>query len=108
MAEAYPSKRTVEPASGSVRPAPHRVVPALWGDLSPSFTHPSPSAIRHPAEGTAAGLWVKGQGFMGRARQQGWEAAAGRLQEPRIWRRLGIDGAARRGLPRRKGCCIQL
>lgn len=103
MAEAYPSERTVELAGGSVRPAPRRVVPALGGVcLSPTFTHPAPSAIRHPAEGMAVGLWVEETGFMGRARQQGCEGAAGEMQERRIWQAAGNRWGSASGAPMAK------
>lgn len=45
---------------------------------------------------------MKGQRFMSRARQRGWEAAAGEPQERRIWRRLGIDGGSAAGAPAAK------
>lgn len=68
------------PWSRPAAPAPQPLAGSCQrcgGVSSPAFAHPAPSVICHPAEGMAAGLRVEGTGLMRRARQQGWEAAAG-------------------------------
>lgn len=109
MAEAYPSERSVEPTGSSGRSAPHRVVPALrgrGGGLSPTFTRPADSAIRHPAEGMAAGLWRKGWDlWAGLGSNAGRWASCGSRGPGGGWGLLGQHGG---GVPRRKGRCAQL